>query len=206
MKLIAIDTALKACSVAVLDGDKVCAVISEAMERGHAEAVAPMVAAAIAQSGLNFSELERVAVTTGPGSFTGLRVGLAFARPLALALEVDCVGVSTLEALALEDGEAGYRAGAVEAPGGAYLAIYDNSCECVAPARFDLEDAKRVLAAHPGVVVRGPGAPLFGGAGTAAPDIVAFARRGAGLDPSRYRPDPLYLRAPDAKPLASAQA
>lgn len=206
MKLIAIDTALKACSVAVLDGDKVCAVISEAMERGHAEALAPMVAEAVAQSGLKFSELERVVVTTGPGSFTGLRVGLAFARPLALALDVACVGVSTLEALALEEGESGFRAGAVEAPGGAYLAIYDNTCECVSPARFEMEDATRVLAAHQGVVVRGPGAHLFGGVVTAAPDIVAFARRGASLDPARYRPNPLYLRAPDAKPLASAPA
>jgi tRNA threonylcarbamoyladenosine biosynthesis protein TsaB len=201
VRLLAIDTALKACSVAYLDGAAPPVSIREPMDRGHAEALAPMAAAVMA--GCDFSQLDRIIVTTGPGSFTGLRVGLAFARAMALAVERPCIGVGGLEALALENGAEGLRGGLIETTGGVYLALYQNGAACVAPARFEVEEARALLARHAGAVLRGPGASAFGGEEAVAPDIVLLARRGAGLDPGLYPPNPLYLRAPDAKPLAA---
>src|SRR5579859_2376873 len=98
--LLAVDTALGACSVALLDGDKVRAHIFEPMERGHAERLAPMVDEAMKSAQADFAQLTRLAVTTGPGTFTGQRVGLAFMRGFRLALQVPLIGVTTLEAIA----------------------------------------------------------------------------------------------------------
>src|SRR6185312_2218624 len=96
--LLAVDTALGACSVAVLDGEKIRAHECVEMARGHAEALAPMVARAM--TGIAFDALDRLAVTTGPGTFTGQRVGLAFMRGLRIALKRPLIGVTTLEAMA----------------------------------------------------------------------------------------------------------
>ena len=82
MRVLAIDTALAACSAAVLDTGNVGIVASESllMARGHAEALMPLVERVVKKSGVAFAEFERVVVTTGPGSFTGLRVGISAAR------------------------------------------------------------------------------------------------------------------------------
>ena len=100
MKLLAVDTALGGCSVALLDGDRILAHIFEAMDRGHAERLAPMVDEAMRAAVTDFSDLTHLAVTTGPGTFTGQRVGLAFMRGLRLALHIPLTGVTTLEAIA----------------------------------------------------------------------------------------------------------
>ena len=100
MKILAVDTALGACSVALLDDGKILAHIFEPMERGHAERLAPMVDEAMKKTGMDFSSLDRLAVTTGPGTFTGQRVGLAFMRGLRLALHRPLTGVTTLETMA----------------------------------------------------------------------------------------------------------
>src|SRR5271169_756924 len=100
MKILAADTALGACSVALLDDARVFAHRFEPMERGHAEALAPMVDEAMREAGLAFAELDRLAVTTGPGTFTGQRVGLAFMRGLRVALKKPLAGITTLEAMA----------------------------------------------------------------------------------------------------------
>src|SRR6202008_278125 len=87
MLILAIDTALDACAAAVLDTGtgKVIAMESQAMKRGHAEALMPLIARVMKETGIPFTALDRIAVTSGPGSFTGLRVGLSAARGLALA-------------------------------------------------------------------------------------------------------------------------
>ena len=102
MLVLAIDTALAACSAAVLDTADGGILASESlpMTRGHAEALMPLIARVMADSGTGFPDLDRVAVTTGPGSFTGLRVGIAAARGIALAAEKQAVGISTLYAYA----------------------------------------------------------------------------------------------------------
>ena len=102
MLILAIDTALDACAAAVLDTApaKVIAQESLPMKRGHAEALMPLIARVMKQSGIAFAALDRIAVTTGPGSFTGLRVGLSAARGIALAADKPVVGVTTLTAYA----------------------------------------------------------------------------------------------------------
>src|SRR5215475_2187294 len=100
MKLLAVDTALGACSVALLDDQKILAHIFEPMDRGHAERLAPMVDEAMKAARADFTSLDRLAVTVGPGTFTGQRVGLAFMRGLRLALKRPLTGVTTLEVMA----------------------------------------------------------------------------------------------------------
>lgn len=100
MKILALDTACAACSAAVLDAGAIRAERFEPMERGQTEALMPMVAAVMAEAGLAFAALDLVAVTVGPGSFTGLRTGLAAARGIALGSGARLAGVTTLEAVA----------------------------------------------------------------------------------------------------------
>src|SRR4051794_89365 len=102
MLILAIDTALDRCAAAVLDTDSAEMRAQETlpMKRGHAEALMPLLARVMAQSGIGFPDLDRVAVTTGPGSFTGLRVGLSAARGIGLAAAKPVAGVTTLAAYA----------------------------------------------------------------------------------------------------------
>jgi tRNA threonylcarbamoyl adenosine modification protein YeaZ len=102
LRVLAIDTALEACSAAVLDtgGADGLTIRSLPMVRGHAEALMPLIATVMSEAGVEFHELDRIAVTVGPGSFTGLRVGVAAARAIALASGKPAVGLTTLAAFA----------------------------------------------------------------------------------------------------------
>src|SRR5947209_2932504 len=102
MLILAIDTALEACAAGVLDTDAGSMIAQQSlpMKRGHAEALMPLIARVIKASGIGFAGLDRIAVTTGPGSFTGLRVGLSAARGIALAAAKPAVGLTTLAAYA----------------------------------------------------------------------------------------------------------
>ena len=100
MKVLAFDTALGACSVAAWSEGEILAARHQRLERGHAEALMPMVEAVRAEAGLAYDEFDLIAVTVGPGTFTGLRIGLAAARGLALASGVALVGLTTLEVVA----------------------------------------------------------------------------------------------------------
>src|SRR5258705_4186935 len=102
MLILAIDTALDACAAGVLDTDagKLIAQESQAMKRGHAEALMPLIARVMNESGIACASLDGMAVSTGPGSFTGLRVGLSAARGIALAANKPVVGLTTLAAYA----------------------------------------------------------------------------------------------------------
>ena len=109
MILLAIDTALASCSACVYNSsqNKILAEECELMERGHAEALAPMVARVMVAAGVSYDQLNRIAVTTGPGTFTGIRIGLSFARALGLALNIKVVGIDTPTALGLAPPEKG---------------------------------------------------------------------------------------------------
>lgn len=100
MITLGLDTATSACAVALWNADNasILAVRAELMPRGLAEHLVPMVQAVMASAGLGFGDIARIGVTIGPGTFTGLRIGLAAARGLALAADVPLVGVTSLEA------------------------------------------------------------------------------------------------------------
>lgn len=108
MKLLALDSAAAACSVALWDdreGESDSPVVAhraEFMERGQSEALIPMVKSVMGEAGWAFRDLDRLGVTVGPGSFTGVRIGLAAARALALVSGLPLVGVTSLEAIALD--------------------------------------------------------------------------------------------------------
>ena len=214
MIVLALDTCLGACSAAIVDGGRVIGGVSEPMTRGHQERLAPMARDLMAGAGVAFGDLDRIGVTVGPGSFTGLRVGLAFAKGLALALDRPCVGVGTLEALAASAparGPArGYIAAVIDAGRGqVYLQIFEAGAAVTAPDVLPLETAAARLAElHGGeMTLVGPGAALLGGIiadahrvdlATPLPEAIARLALAAPLAPPR----PLYLRAPDAKPKA----
>ena len=206
MIVLGLDTCLSACSVAVLDGARVLAHASEVMARGHQERLAPMAQAVMAKAGLPFSALQRIAVTVGPGSFTGLRVGVAFAKGLAAALDLPAVGVGALEALAAE--AQGLVFAVVDARREqVYLQAFEDGQALMAPDALRIETAAARLAeisAGRPLTLVGSGAALLSPMVPAArivaaegADAVQVARLGAGRAPAPLRP--LYLRAPDAK-------
>jgi len=223
MRILALDTALPAVSVCVFDGgeQQLLAIESTAMDRGHAEALMPAVARVMAQVEGGFAALDRVAVTVGPGSFTGIRIGVAAARGIALACGIEAVGVSTLAAFAaplLFDDVDSIVVSAIDArhdhvfftaygPGGRVL---------TSPRILSLRDACRLLGAGR-IRAVGTGAHLLRAEAARlgseisvvnaapSPDIVAVARLGLAADPANAPARPLYLKAPDVK-LAVSQA
>ena len=215
MRVLAIDTALAACSAAVLDADRGEFLASESMEmvRGHAEALLPLVSRVMQQGGTRFVDLQRIAVTTGPGSFTGLRVGISAARAIALAAGRPALGVTTLEAYAAP--YAGLAAAPIVAAIDArhdhvYLQVFAADGRALGAPRI-ASLAEAVAASAGAARVIGSGAPLISAAWPpgrpapmfdpqAAPDIGWVARLGAIATESSAPPKPLYLRAPDARP------
>jgi len=209
MIVLGLDTCLTACSVAVRDGERVIAHASEVMARGHQERLAPMAQRVMAEAGLPFTRLERIGVTVGPGSFTGLRVGLAFAKGLASALGVPLAGVGALEALAAE--AEGLVFAAVDARRDqVYLQAFEAGRPLMAPDALDLGTAAARVAEVAGgrpLTLVGSGAPLLASFAPHARlltpegcDARQVARLAAARDP--VAPRPLYLRAPDARPPA----
>lgn len=205
MIVLGLDTCLDACSVAVLDGDRVLAHLSEPMARGHQERLAPLAQAAMAQAGLAFERLTRIGATVGPGSFTGLRVGVAFAKGLGSALGVPAVGVGSLEALAAEAPD-GLTAAAIDARRDqVYLQLFEAGRALMAPDVLPLGMAQARLAeigAGRPLTLVGSGAPLLAGPADtvltpAGCDARQVARLAAARSPTPIRP--LYLRAPDAR-------
>ena len=218
MLILAIDTALEACAAAVLDTDtgKLIAQESQSMKRGHAEALMPLIGRVIAASGKSFASLGRIAVTTGPGSFTGLRVGLSAARGIALAANIPAVGVTTLAAYAapiVSEGAENPVVSAIDARHDhVYLQVVSGNGSAlvkprVAPITEALDTWKfgvpHLVGNAAGILAeRWPehaGAP-FKVDMQPAPDISWVGWLGAAVNPNTAPARPFYLRAPDAKP------
>ena len=102
MRILAVDTATTSCSVAIVDNTSLLSEFTLAKEETHSKHLMDMIKAALRMSGHNFSDLDGFAVTRGPGSFTGLRIGISTIKGLVVASEKPVVGVSSLEALALQ--------------------------------------------------------------------------------------------------------
>ena len=218
MHLLAIDTAANLCAASVLDteaGEERGRAVLD-LGKGHAEQLMGVIGSALAAAGLDFADLGAVAVATGPGSFTGIRVGVAAARGLALALKIPAIGVTTLEAIAAETRER-FPGRAVLAAldagrGEIHAALYDEKGSALRePFVADLSEAaaiatdkKPVLAGSAAAMIAAAAAPSpfdFGASGATA-DIGVYARIAAVKGPSAERPKPVYLRGPDAKPQA----
>ncbi len=187
--VLVMDTAGRACQVGVfVDGQARCARSVE-MVHGHAEALLPLVRAVVAEAGVSFDALGAVVVTAGPGSFTGLRVGLAAAHGLGLALGCPVVAVSSLAAWAMA-AEGPVRVALDSRRGDAFVQEFDAAGAALGPPAIrGLDEA----AANPGTAVVGD---LAGGV---APGLAAVFR--AACDPAhRCAPVPMYLREADAVP------
>ena len=218
MLILAIDTALDACAAAVLDtgANKLIAEESQAMKRGHAEALMPLIARVMKASGVAFAALDRIAVTTGPGSFTGLRVGLSAARGIALAAGKPVVGLTTLTAYAapvVSENSAHPVISAIDARHDhVYFQVTGGDGSSLITPRVapiaEALDAARFGAAHlVGNAARiladrwpSDAPPPFRVDPSPAPDIAWVAWLGAAVDPETAPARPYYLRAPDAKP------
>jgi tRNA threonylcarbamoyladenosine biosynthesis protein TsaB len=218
MRVLAIDTALDACSAALVDtkADEPLAAQSLEIDRGHAEALIPLVERVLKAAGAGFDSIDRIVTTIGPGSFTGLRVGISAARGFALVARRPAVGVTTLAALAapyVTESDAVPVIAAIDARhGNLYLQMFGaGGRTLVAPRASGLRDAIRAVALGPARIAgsaaamlaahwpAGVVAPLVIDA-RAAPDIAWVARLGAAADPLQAKPRPLYLRPPEAKP------
>jgi tRNA threonylcarbamoyladenosine biosynthesis protein TsaB len=223
MRVLAIDTALAACSAAVLDTEHggVLASDSLSMTRGHAEALMPLIYHVMQRAQMAFADLDRVAVTTGPGSFTGLRVGISAARGIALATDKPAVGVSTLTVYAaplLADDDSTPVIAAIDARHDhVYLQVFGvGGRVLIAPRLAPMSDAVRAASDAQSRIVgsaaqsiadrlpRGAPLPLLVDV-REAPDIIWVARMGAVLPEGQSPPKPQYLRAPDAQPQNAAQ-
>lgn len=224
MKILAFDTAMNACSVAITEGTLVLHHVHEKRRRGHAEALLPMIEASMRETGLGYPDIDLIAVTVGPGTFTGLRIGLAAARGIALAAKKPLIGVTTLEAISAAVSPSMAAGRPVIATGDArrgeiYLQAFmriENDL-LITPltdaAAVKTEDALASVGLDRAVLA-GSGAPLLAAQGgfdpqkfellaiNDDPDAIQVARLafGRGCPPADTPPPaPVYLRAPDAK-------
>jgi len=228
MNVLAFDTCFGAVSAAVrwqsAGGQWLLREAYEEMEIGQAERLMPMIASVMQAAGLAFADLDRIAVTRGPGSFTGVRVGVAAARGLALAASLPVVATTSLHLMALRaDRLLGERpqsvivAAADARRGGLYLQAFTaGACDELSPPEvLSPAEAAHRVAGYDAIAV-GSGADTLaraaaaGGAGRVearlaglqphAGDLVVLAPALAPAEPVM----PLYLRSPDAKPQADA--
>lgn len=220
MNILAIDTALAACSVGLLVGGRPvqrCA----PMARGHAEALMPLLADAMGEAGIGYADIDRFAVTVGPGTFTGVRVGVATVRGLALVTGRPAIAVTTLEAIAAShrarDADTGPLVVAMDARRDqAYAqAFAADGAPLDEPRVVDVATLARTFPGAVRIAVGTAAATLAEAAAAlgrdiavagayAWPDPLAVARialdRTAGPPPS-----PLYLRPPDARPQSASR-
>ena len=221
MKILAFDTALGACSAALLSDGLVKSEISIEMARGHAEHLMGQIQKTLDEAKTTFGDLDRIAVTIGPGTFTGLRVGLSAARGMGLALSIPVVGVTNLQALAYSgmNQDVGVIASLIDARNGeAYGQLFASDLAPLSdPQRWTYATAASHVEKHAAtkavILFVGSGSkPVVEAIGSdtaqkivmhsaQVPQASNVARLAAnqsieGISPPR----PLYLRPPDAKP------
>lgn len=223
MVILAIDTALGAVAACVYDAEADVTLASERtfLERGHAEALVPLLDKVVSQLPRRFDSIDRVVVTTGPGSFTGIRVGVAAARSIGIARNIDVVGVSTLSAFAAPLlGQEGLCVGSVidARHGKVYFECFDAGGSVVhAAATITVREAAARLCGS-ATILAGPGASLVAieawsqgvkaevGGEAISPDIVFVARLGALADSAESPAQPFYLKAADVTPAPGSLA
>jgi len=214
MNVLAFDTTTDACSAAVASGGAVLAKRFELLRRGHVERLVAMVVETMAEAGLGFDDVDLIAVTVGPGTFTGVRIGLAAARGFALASAKPVAGFTTLEVLAAGVGwQRAERQGVIAAMDARRGQIYRQTFGpgLVAQDEPAVVDRRRLAVPSGTWLAVGTGADAYAGlagvtlgSGPDLPDAAVLAdlaarrfARGA-ADLPETLPEPLYLRPPDA--------
>lgn len=206
MLCLGLNTSGPACDIAIAQNGAVRAEIYAPMTRGQDAELPGLVSQACDTAGIKLSDIERIGVVTGPGSFTGVRVGVAFARGLALAGRATCLGISSLQA-ALPIGQQGSAIVVLPAQRRApditfWTQTFRSGDVTGAPTEKSLEDLVNLLEARPHMVF-GDGAALQ----AAVPDLTVHAAKprairvaelAAVLDPETHPPRPAYGRKPDA--------
>ena len=208
MKLLAIDTSGHICSACVFETDRQAVLAQESRDigRGHAEILMQLIENCLSKATVSYQDLGRIGVTIGPGSFTGMRVGMSVARGFGVALSIPAVGVSTLdacEATARARGHQGELVSLLDARRGElYCKIsgqepFAASCEKIVRAISSLKPS-----------ICGSGAPILNTAcqkelpiihSDATFEIGLIARLAAKIPEPETPPEPLYLRSADAK-------
>lgn len=199
--ILAFDTSAAHCAAALLSGDRLLVLRHEAMDKGQAERLIPLLEAVLAEAGFAWSDLSALAVGTGPGNFTGVRIAVAAARGLALSLNIPALGVTALEARAyglprplavVEDarrGEVYLQEFAPDADAARVTTVTALPFEC-AFDRFAGSASDAAAAATGGTALPQP-----------VPLVEAIARIAATrLHKAQPRPAPFYLRGADAAP------
>lgn len=187
LPLLAIDTAGPRLQLATLT-EAAVETLSEEMQQGQAERIVPAIEDLLERSGLAYADLRRIAVTSGPGSFTGLRIGLSAARGLGLALGIPVIGIPSLLALSL--GHEGPLSVTLDARRGeAYFQRFSGpGAPASEPALLAIEEARASVVEGDALIV------------SDKVDIAAMARFAAAADPALYPPEASYVRSADAKP------
>ena len=190
---LAVDTAAPRLQLGLLLADGTVDISVDDIATGHAELIFERIASLLGRNGLGYGDLRRVVTTTGPGSFTGLRIGLSAARGIGLARNIPVVGVSSLVSLSLT--ATGPLTVLLDARRGeAYLQTFSGPAAPLRPgALLPMDDARAAML---------PGSALIE---SWFVDIAALTRYGATLDPAENPPEPNYIRDADAKPQTAAR-
>lgn len=216
MKILVLDTAASVCAAAIYDSlsGKMLGECRHDIGKGHAEVLMDYVAQAVEQAGIPMTQLDLITVNTGPGSFTGVRIGVAAARGFALALKVPAVGVSAFSSLAAE-AQNSYKERAVTVlfnghRGEVYVQSFAQDKTAITqPLTMTLPEVSAYIQSlDPATILAGSAAQIVNEAAgnqfeadfiVSTSQMQYFAQIGAGL-PQDELPKPLYMRGPDAKP------
>jgi len=191
--LLAIDTAAARLQLALLRPDAAPDVSIDLVGTGHAEILFDRIAALLARNGLGYGDLGRIAVTTGPGSFTGLRIGLSAARGLGLTLGIPVLGIPSLLALSLAGQDGAPLSVLLDARREeAYVQRFDAPGLPATPATIRPMTQARAMAQAPVLE-------------TDVVDVLALAQFASRQDPADYPPEAAYVRPADAKPQEAAR-
>ena len=191
---LAIDTAAPRLQLALLLADGSADVSVDAIATGHAELIFARIASLLARNELTYADLERIAVTTGPGSFTGLRIGLSAARGFGLARAIPVLGVPSLLAISLSAAEGPVTVLLDARRDEAYFQLFGAPGVPMLPPQI-----LPMAVAQAGVI---PGSTLLE---SPFVDIALVARYAAAADPNTHSPEAAYVRSADAKPQSAAR-